>query len=214
MKYLMYVGTKNYSLNTENDVERLNPLMFSSNHKIIYGTSNLVNDLKSSYSTLFNDAVKKYNTLYPKKQILNYYEKINKSRKVSLATGVLIRYGNKHDWNYIKKDYKKIAALYEKQFLVFKRELLDKFYITNAIVYFENIPCLRIIGIPFKINNNPNKLEKQVYKSDCFNLKSFSLLREILKADIEITFKNLNFIIDDEFYNNFDEDMYIQKTLF
>lgn len=49
-----------------------------------------------------------YNLQHQEKVISSYYCKINESKKLSLATGILIRLGKKEEWeNILDKDKKK-----------------------------------------------------------------------------------------------------------
>ena len=106
MKYTLYIGTKKYSLSTEDDILKLSPGNFEYQHKILIGNTDILKSVQVAYKKLFQKAIDKYNKNNPKKEIKSYYCKINESQKQSLAVGVLIKINEK---NYKNLDEEKIA---------------------------------------------------------------------------------------------------------
>lgn len=81
MKYTFYIGTKKYSLSTEDDILKLSPGNFEDNHRILIGNKDILKSLQMAYRKLFKKSIEKYNKNNPKKEIKSYYCKINKSMK-------------------------------------------------------------------------------------------------------------------------------------
>ena len=155
MKYTLYVGTKKYSLSTEDDILKLSPGNFEYQHKILIGNTDILKSVQVAYKKLFQKAVEKYNKNNPKKEIKSYYCKINESQKQALATGILIKINEK---NYKNLDEEKIIELFLNQVKVIKK-LLKNFY----------------------IKNKENELKVRVSKSNCFTREKIEELRLSLK---------------------------------
>ena len=172
MKYTLYIGTKKYSLSTEDDILKLSPGNFEYQHKILIGNTDILKSVQVAYKKLFQKAIDKYNKNNPKKEIKSYYCKINESQKQSLAVGVLIKINEK---NYKNLDEEKIAQLFLNQVKVIKK-LLKSFYIVSAVLYYEKSLTLRIIGIPY-VKDKENELEVRVSKSNCFTRERVEELR-------------------------------------
>jgi len=195
MKYTLYVGTKKYSLSTEDDILKLSPGNFEYQHKILIGNTDILKSVQVAYKKLFQKAIDKYNKNNPKKEIKSYYCKINESQKQSLAVGVLIKINEK---NYKNLDEEKLIDLFLNQVKVIKK-IIKNFHIVSVILYFEKkFLTLRIIGIPY-VKDKTNELEVRVSKSSCFtegsiNCSKLSLLScnpsfapTVVKGIIQIT---------------------------
>ena len=172
MKYTLYVGTKKYSLSTEDDILKLSPGNFECQYKILIGNTDILKSVQVAYRKLFKKSIEKFNKNNPKKEIKSYYCKINESQKQSLAVGILIKINEK---NYKNLDEEKIAQLFLNQVKVIKK-LLKSFYIVSAVLYFEKSLTLRIIGIPY-VKDKENELEVRVSKSNCFTRERVEELR-------------------------------------
>ena len=188
MKYTLYIGTKKYSLSTEDDILKLSPNNFEYQHKILIGNTDILKSVQVAYKKLFQKAIDKYNKNNPKKEIKSYYCKINESQKQSLAVGVLIKINEK---NYKNLDEEKIAQLFLNQVKVIKK-LLKSFYIVSAVLYFEKSLTLRIIGIPY-VKDKENELEVRVSKSSCFTREKVEELR--LNLQIQANKNFLKFFV-------------------
>ncbi|MCF0163435.1 MAG: hypothetical protein HUJ88_12785 [Fusobacterium necrophorum] len=192
MKYLFYIGTGKYSLSTEEDLLKICPGDLSGKKEILIGSKNLIRDVQRAYTKLFQKGVDQYNLQHQEKLISSYYCKINESKKLSLATGILIRLGKKEEWeNFLDKDKKKIEKLYQNQLKVIK-EFLPNFHIVNATIYLEE-PCLRVVGIPIKKEKKEEKkkLSIHVCKSACFDKTRIEELRKHLVFQIKSDFLKL-----------------------
>lgn len=102
---------------------------------------------------------------------------INESKKLSLATGIVIKISEETLSEHINDN--KILTLFKNQIKSIKKEL-PTFHIVNAILYFEEALILRVVGITYK-KDEENDLETRVLKSECFNKNSMEFLRETLK---------------------------------
>ena len=173
MKFSLYIGTNKYSLSTEDDILKLSPVnFFECQHKILVGNKDILRSVQVAYKKLFQKAVEKYNKNNLKKEIKNYYCKINESQKQALATGILIKINEK---NYKNLDEEKIIELFLNQVKVIKK-ILKNFYIVSAVLYFEKSLTLRVVGVPY-LKDKKNELEVRVSKSSCFTREKVEELR-------------------------------------
>ena len=53
MKFSLYVGSKKYSLSSEDDILKMYPEEFNCEHKILYGSKNILEDVQQVYKKLF-----------------------------------------------------------------------------------------------------------------------------------------------------------------
>ena len=188
MKYTFYIGTKKYSLSTEDDILKLSPGNFEDNHRILIGNKDILKSLQMAYRKLFKKSIEKYNKNNPKKEIKSYYCKINESQKQALATGILIKINEK---NYKNLNEEKITELFLNQVKVIKK-LLKNFYIVSTILYFGKSLTLRIVGVPY-VKNKENELEVRVSKSSCFTREKVEELR--LNLQIQANKNFLKFFV-------------------
>ena len=190
MKYTLYVGTKKYSLSTEDDILKLSPGNFEYQHKILIGNTDILKSVQVAYKKLFQKAIDKYNKNNPKKEIKSYFCKINESQKQALASGILIKINEK---NYKDLDEEKLIDLFLNQVKVIKK-IIKNFHIVSVILYFEKkFLTLRIIGIPY-VKDKTNKFEVRVSKSSCFTREKIEELR--LNLQIQANKDFLKFFIN------------------
>lgn len=154
MKHLFYIGTKKYSLSTEDDVMKLYSNEFSEKNIVLKGSKDILKDLQNGYRKIFKENADKY------------YCKVNESKKISLASGVLIKILDK---NHKKFEDKQIIKLFKNQ-LEILNEIVPEYFIVNATLYFyENNLTLRLVGIPHS--------ENKISKSKVFTREKIEELR-------------------------------------
>lgn len=218
MKYTLYIGTKEYSLSTEEDILKIYPSELSENYKMLVGTEDIIGDIQKTYRKLFEKATKKYNQEHPGEKI-DYYAKINESKKQSLATGILIKLGKKENITMLSTGHKrKIQKLFKQQLILLQKKL--PFYeLVHATLDF-SVPCLRLIGIPWIKEENASFLVR-VSKGNSFSREKIKELREILHEQAEQDFYNLFFSNQEKEKKKkvknkriFTEDDYEQLVLF
>ncbi len=149
----------------------------------IKGTSSIVEDTKSLYLDLFEDAKIKYNEKQTRndRKIENYFNHISNDNKRDLACEIIIELGDMDFWTDKDDKFKK------KMIEVFKEQILDleevvpNFKIANATIHFdESSPHLHIVGVPFK-DGMKNGMSKQVGKSDVFNKTSLVNIQDKMR---------------------------------
>ena len=142
----------------------------------IKGTNDIVKDTKKLYLDLFEESRINYNNKQTRddRKIDNYFNKIANDNKHDLAVEIIIELGDIHYWKDKTKEEKyKMVSVFEKQVIDLEK-LIPSFKVANATIHFdESSPHLHIVGVPFK-ENCKTGMNRQVGKSDVFNVESLS----------------------------------------
>ncbi|MDD6224103.1 MAG: plasmid recombination protein, partial [bacterium] len=152
---------------------------------------NLVNDTKKLYLELFEESRINYNNKQTRddRKINDYFSKIANDNKHDLAVEIIIELGNMYYWSDKTMEEKyKMVSVFEKQVIDLEK-LIPSFKVANATIHFdESSPHLHIVGVPFK-ENCKTGMNRQVGKSDVFNVES---LKDIQKELRESCIKEFN----------------------
>ena len=157
----------------------------------IKGTNDIVKDTKKLYLELFEESRINYNNKQTRddRKIDNYFNKIANDNKHDLAVEIIIELGNMYYWSdkTIEEKYK-MVSVFAKQVIDLEK-LIPSFKVANATIHFdESSPHLHIVGVPFK-ENCKTGMNRQVGKSDVFNVES---LKDIQKELRESCIKEFN----------------------
>ena len=148
---------------------------------LIYGTDNLVQDVKAVYHQEFDEALKIYNENQTRadRKIEDYFEHVaNKDQ--DMAVEIIIQIGDRAYWQqhyenkcYMKKIYSMMLA--ELQYL------LPEFVVANAVVHMdEDSPHMHVVGVPVATGYKKG-LSKQVSKRKVFTKE---VLSEVLQDEL------------------------------
>lgn len=148
---------------------------------LIYGTDNLVQDVKAVYHQEFDEALKNYNENQSRadRKIEDYFEHVaNKDQ--DMAVEIIIQIGDRAYWQqhyenkcYMKKIYSMMLA--ELQYL------LPEFVVANAVVHMdEDSPHMHVVGVPVATGYKKG-LSKQVSKRKVFTKE---VLSEVLQDEL------------------------------
>ena len=151
--------------------------------KIIYGTNDLVNDVKNLYLQEFENVRIEYNNKQKRedRKIQNYFEHISKNSNRDLACELIIELGDMNFWQNKIQEYRyKMVDVYKEQ-IEDLMKILPEFKIANATIHFdENSPHLHIIGVPVK-EGYKNGMKKQVAKSRIFTKESLTRIQDKMR---------------------------------
>ena len=150
---------------------------------LIYGTDNLVQDVKAIYHQEFDEALKVYNENQTRadRKIEDYFEHVA-NKEQDMAVEIIIQIGDRAYWQqhyenkcYMKKIYSMMLA--ELQYL------LPEFVVANAVVHMdEDSPHMHVVGVPVATGYKKG-LSKQVSKRKVFTKEVFSeVLQDELRA--------------------------------
>ena len=178
----------NNAIQNVNDLSKVNKhnLRDYDNHKelinTIYGTDNIVNDVKQVYLDEFEEARLEYNNKQPKKdrKINNYFDKVSGSQN-DIACEIIIELGDMDFWQDKDDEYRfKMIDVYNEQIQDLSK-ILPTFKIANATIHFdETSPHMHVIGVPV-IENCKRGMKKQVCKSQLFTKTSLTQIQDQMR---------------------------------
>ena len=134
----------------------------------IYGTNDIVEDVKQVYLYEFEQARIEYNAkTRADRQIKDYFQKVCDSQN-DIACEIIIELGDMDFWQDKDNEYRyKMTDVYNEQIQELSK-LLPDFKIANATIHYdETSPHMHIIGVPV-IENCKRGMKKQVGKSQLF----------------------------------------------
>ena len=165
----------NNAIQNANDLSRVNKhnLRDYDNQRelitTIYGTDNIVNDVKQLYLQEFEEARIEYNNTQTRndRKIDNYYKKVCESQN-DIACEIIIELGDMDFW----QDKEQIQDLVK---------ILPTFKVANATIHFdETSPHMHVIGVPV-IENCNRGMKKQVGKSQLFTKTLLSVIQDKMR---------------------------------
>ena len=150
--------------------------------RTIYGTSDIVNDVKQVYLDEFEQARLEYNNKQTREDIKieDYFKKVCDSQN-DIACEIIIELGDMDFWNDKDERYRfKMVDVYNEQVKVLIKIVPD-FKIANATIYFdETSPHMHIIGVPV-IEKCTRGMKKQVGKSKLFTKSTLSEIQDKMR---------------------------------
>ena len=178
----------NNAIQNANDLSRVNKhnLRDYDNQRdlitTIYGTNDIVEDVKQVYIDEFEQARIEYNTNQPRadRRINDYFEKICNSQN-DIACEIIIELGDMDFWQDKDDEYRfKMIDVYNEQIQDLSK-ILPTFKIANATIHFdETSPHMHVIGVPV-IDNCKRGMKKQVGKSQLFTKTLLSDIQDKMR---------------------------------
>ena len=151
--------------------------------RTIYGTSDIVNDVKQVYLDEFEQSRLEYNNKQTRedRKIEDYFKKVCESQN-DIACEIIIELGDMDFWNDKNERYRfKMVDVYNEQVKELIKIVPD-FKIANATIHFDEVsPHMHIIGVPVALNCTRG-MKKQVGKSKLFTkaiIKSYNKFYEV-----------------------------------
>ena len=148
----------------------------------IYGTDNIVNDVKQLYLDEFEEARNEYNNKQTRnnRKIDNYYKKVCESQN-DIACEIIIELGDMDFWQDKDEEYRfKMIDVYNEQIQDLAK-ILPTFKVANATIHFdETSPHMHVIGVPV-VDNCKKGMKKQVGKSKVFTKESLTTIQDKMR---------------------------------
>ena len=156
---------------------------------IVYGTSNLIDDVKTVYHKEFDEALEEYNKKQarPDRRIEDYFEHVA-GKEQDMAVEIIIQIGDREFWKQYD-DMKSYMKLSYQIMLDELRKRLPQFVVANAVVHLdEDSPHMHIVGVPMA-DGYKKGLSKQVSKRKVFTKEVLSRvlqdeLREVANKEV------------------------------
>ena len=137
--------------------------------RTIYGTNDIMNDVKQVYLDEFEEARLEYNNNQTRedRKIEDYFKKVCESQN-DIACEIIIELGDMDFWNDKNEEYRlKMIDVYNEQVKDLIK-IVPTFKIANATIHFdETSPHMHIVGVPV-VENCTRGMKKQVGKSKIF----------------------------------------------
>ena len=147
----------------------------------IYGTNDIVKDVKQVYLDEFEQARIEYNSkTRADRQVKDYFQKVCNSQN-DIACEIIIELGDMDFWEDKDEEYRfKMIDVYNEQIQDLSK-ILPTFKIANATIHFdETSPHMHVIGVPV-IDNCKRGMKKQVGKSQLFTKTSLTQIQDQMR---------------------------------
>ena len=178
----------NNAIQNANDLSRVNKhnLRDYDNQRdlirTIYGTNDIVNDVKQVYLDEFEKARLEYNNKQTRedRKIEDYFKKVCDSQN-DIACEIIIELGDMDFWNDKDQEYRlKMIDVYNEQIKDLTK-IVPTFKIANATIHFdETSPHMHIVGVPV-VENCTRGMKKQVGKSKLFTKTSLTEIQDKMR---------------------------------
>ena len=150
--------------------------------RMIYGTNDIVNDVKQVYLDEFEEARLEYNNKQTRedRKIKDYFKKVCDSQN-DIACEIIIELGDMDFWNDKDKEYRlKMIDVYNEQVKDLIKIVPD-FKIANATIHFDEVsPHMHIVGVPVSYDCKRG-MKKQVVKSKLFTKTTLTQIKDKMR---------------------------------
>ena len=150
--------------------------------RTIYGTNDIVDDVKQVYLEEFEESRLEYNNKQTRedRKIDDYFKKICNSQN-DIACEIIIELGDMNFWNDKNNEYRlKMIDVYNEQVKELIK-IVPTFKIANATIHFDEVsPHMHIVGVPI-VENCTRGMKKQVGKSKLFTKVSLTEIQDKMR---------------------------------
>ena len=177
----------NNAIQNANDLSRVNKhnLRDYDNQRdlitTIYGTNDIVEDVKQVYLDEFEQTRIEYNSkTRADRQVKDYFQKVCNSQNY-IACEIIIELGDMDFWQNKDDEHRfKMIDVYNEQIQDLNK-ILPSFKVANATIHFdETSPHMHVIGVPV-IENCKRGMKKQVGKSQLFTKESLTKIQDKMR---------------------------------
>ncbi len=151
--------------------------------RTIYGSNDIVNDVKELYLEEFEEARIEYNNKQTRedRKIKDYFQKVCELQN-DIACEIIIELGDMDFWNDKTEEYRlKMIDVYNEQVKDLIK-IVPTFKIANATIHFdETSPHMHIVGVPV-IENCTRGMKKQVGKTKLFTKESLTTIQDKMRV--------------------------------
>ena len=151
--------------------------------RTIYGTDDIVNDVKQVYLEKFEQARIEYNNKQTRedRKIEDYFKKVCDSQN-DIACEIIIELGDMDFWNDKDERYRfKMVDVYNEQQVKDLIKIVPDFKIANATIHFDEVsPHMHIVGVPISYDCKRG-MKKQVVKSKLFTKTTLTQIQDKMR---------------------------------
>ena len=150
--------------------------------RTIYGTNDIVNDVKQVYLDEFEEARLEYNNNQTRedRKFEDYFKKVCNSQN-DIACEIIIELGDMDFWKDKNERYRfKMVDVYNEQIKDLIKIVPD-FKIANATIHFDEVsPHMHIVGVPVSYDCKRG-MKKQVVKSKLFTKTTLTQIQDKMR---------------------------------
>lgn len=154
---------------------------------LIYGTDNLVHDVKAVYHQEFDEAVKVYNEnqFRADRKIEDYFEHVA-NKEQDMAVEIIIQVGDRAYWQehcenkvFMRRIYRMLLEELQYQ--------LPQFVVANAVVHMdEDSPHMHVVGVPVGTGYKKGMSKRKVFTKEVLSIVLQDKLRAFANQKAEI----------------------------
>ena len=141
---------------------------------LLYGTDNLMKDVKRVYREEFDEALKEYNAKQTRedRKIEDYFSHVSEKQQ-DMAVEIIFQVGDKEFWEKQKIPRNNVEYVYE-DILDYLQQYLPNFVVANAVVHYDEAsPHMHVVGVPVG-RGFKRGLETKVSKRSVFTQETLS----------------------------------------
>ena len=141
---------------------------------LLYGTENLMKDVKRVYQEEFEEALKEYNAKQTRedRKIEDYFSHVSEKQQ-DMAVEIIFQVGDKEFWEKQKIPRNNVEYVYE-DILDYLQQYLPNFVVANAVVHYDEAsPHMHVVGVPVG-RGFKRGLETKVSKRSVFTQETLS----------------------------------------
>lgn len=203
ISYSAHISNKKSAINSKaklagvakHNLRKYHSSDYSQEHVIlIYGTDNLMNDVKRVYREEFEQSLKEYNERQTRedRKIKDYFEHVAEKQQ-DIAVEIIIQVGDKEFWEENWSRRKDAEYVYE-DILYYLQKYLPDFVVANAVIHYDEAsPHMHVVGVPVG-RNFKRGLSTKVSKRSVFTQETLSniLQGELREIAETCAFRHLN----------------------
>lgn len=164
---------------------------------LLYGTDNLMKDVKRVYREEFDEALKEYNAKQTRedRKIEDYFSHVAEKQQ-DMAVEIIFQIGDKEFWETHQFERENIDSVYD-LILWYLTQYMPDFVVANAVVHYDEAsPHMHVVGVPVG-RGFKRGLETKVSKRSVFTQETLSKvlqgeLREIAESCV-MKYLNMEF---------------------
>lgn len=141
---------------------------------LLYGTENLMKDVKRVYQEEFEEALKEYNAKQTRedRKIEDYFSHVSEKQQ-DMAVEIIFQVGDKEFWEKQKIPRNNVEYVYE-DILDYLQQYLPNFVVANAVVHYDEASShMHVVGVPVG-RGFKRGLETKVSKRSVFTQETLS----------------------------------------
>lgn len=164
---------------------------------LLYGTDNLMKDVKRVYRKEFNEALKEYNIKQTRadRKIKDYFSHVAEKQQ-DMAVEIIFQIGDKEFWETHQFERENINSVYD-LILWYLGQYMPDFVVVNAVVHYDEAsPHMHVVGVPvgrgFKRGLATKVSKRSVFTQETLSKVLQGELREIAESCV-MKYLNMEF---------------------